>query len=73
MDRRLRQIFLVVIHLSCALLFYPSQGYSFATSSHRDINEAAAQGSQTFNPYLTNVLGFGAGFRTPITNSQGVN
>jgi hypothetical protein len=72
LNRSLRQILLLVISLSPALLLYPARGFPFATQSHRTINELAASGSEIFNPHLKDALGITAGLDAKMKNSRGV-
>jgi hypothetical protein len=73
MDVARRKILLFAAYSFYASLLCPCQGFAFATASHEVINERATQGSPLLNPYLTEVLGFIDGFRTPIENDRGVN
>ena len=70
---KIRQILLVATLVTYAITVYPSLVFPFATSSHREINGAAVQGSQSLHPYLKDVLGFTSGLDTRIKNNRGVD
>ena len=68
-----RESLFVVALVVCAIMVYPSLAFPYATASHKDINQAAVQGSPTLDKFFTDVLGFMSGLNTKIKNTRGVN